>query len=133
MIAKNQAVEITSIGKVEVDSRDIPRHWSVSDVEGFLIVDEQYSEGLKDIQPGQRIAVIFYFHLSPAFSISDLSQTPPHGDRKKGIFSICSPLRPNPLGLSVLDVLDVNGNRIRVRGLDMLNGTPVLDIKPHIE
>lgn len=133
MTGKPHSVEMIPIGKVAVHASDIPRHWSVSELEGVLILDDQYREGLKDIQPGQRIVVIFQFHRSPVFSASALSQTPPHSDRELGVFSICSPRRPNPLGLSVLDVLEVTGNRIRVRGLDMLDGTPILDIKPHIE
>jgi tRNA-Thr(GGU) m(6)t(6)A37 methyltransferase TsaA len=133
MSGKQHSVEMTPIGTVEVRAREIPRHWSVSKVEGQLILNELYQEGLKDIQPGQRIAVIFHFHLSPAFSATALSQTPPHGERDLGIFSICSPVRPNPLGLSVLEVLEVKDNRIRVRGLDMQDGTPILDIKPHVE
>jgi tRNA (Thr-GGU) A37 N-methylase len=47
-----------------------------------------------------------------------------------GIFSICSPIRPNPIGLSVVEVLEVNGSDLRVRGLDMIDGTPILDLKP---
>ncbi len=49
-----------------------------------------------------------------------------------GIFSICSPVRPNPVGMSVLEVLEVEGARVYVKGLDMLDGTPILDIKPYI-
>ncbi len=50
-----------------------------------------------------------------------------------GVFSICSPIRPNPIGMSILEVLGVEGTTIRVKRLDMLEGTPILDIKPHIE
>ncbi len=60
-------------------------------------------------------------------------QTPPHRNESLGVFSICSPVRPNPIGLSVLEVLELNGGKIKVRGLDMLDGTPILDIKPNIE
>ncbi|MBW2264747.1 MAG: SAM-dependent methyltransferase, partial [Deltaproteobacteria bacterium] len=49
-----------------------------------------------------------------------------------GVFSICSPFRPNPIGMSVLKVVEVSGNTIFVRGLDMIDGTPILDIKPHV-
>lgn len=83
--------------------------------------------------PGQRIVVLFHFHRSPAFSPDMLCQTPPHRDGPLGVFSICSPKRPNAIGLSVLEVLEKEGSRVRVRGLDMIDGTPILDIKPHIE
>ena len=50
-----------------------------------------------------------------------------------GVFSTCSPIRPNPIGMSVVEVLGIRGTNIDVRGLDMLDSTPILDIKPHIE
>jgi tRNA (Thr-GGU) A37 N-methylase len=50
-----------------------------------------------------------------------------------GVFSICSPIRPNPIGMSLLEVVGIEGNRISVKGLDMEDGTPILDLKPHIE
>lgn len=133
MTVKKHSVSMSSIGMVKVREKNIPRHWSVSEVEGCLVLDRQYRNGLKDIQPGQHIVVIFHFHQSPAFSAAALTQTPPHGDREMGIFSTCSPVRPNPLGLSILEVLEVQENRIQVRGVDMLDGTPILDIKPHIK
>ena len=120
------------IGVVHTDAETIPRHWTVSDVEGTLVIDERYLEGLKDIKPRQRIVVIFHFHQSPDFDASYLTQTPRHRKKSLGVFSICSPVRPNPLGMSVLDVLGVEDNVIYVKGLDMLEGTPVLDIKPCI-
>ncbi len=121
------------IGFVQTDAEKIPRHWSVSDVEGTLVIDEEYLHGLKDIRAGQRIVVIFHFHRSPKFTSQFLSQTPPHRAEQLGVFSICSPIRPNPIGMSVLEVSGREGNVIYVKGLDMVDGTPILDIKPHVE
>ena len=59
-------------------------------------------------------------------------QKPPHRSEKLGVFSICSPFRPNPLGLSVVEVLEVKDNVILAKGLDMLDGTPILDLKPFV-
>ncbi len=126
-------IELRPIGFVRTDAEEIPRHWNVSDAEGTLVIDEEYLEGLKDIEPGQRIVVIFNFHRSPEFSSRFLRQTPPHSEKETGVFSICSPVRPNPIGMSILEVLDIKGATIRVRRLDMLDGTPILDIKPYIE
>lgn len=129
------SIEMEPIGFVRTDAGKIPRSWSVSDVEGALVVEEKYEVGLANIEPGQRIVVIFNFHESPAFSKRFLRQTPPHprhADRKMGIFSICSPVRPNPVGMSVLEVIGVVGRTVRVRGLDMRDGTPILDIKPWV-
>ena len=120
------------IGTAHTDATSIPRHWTVSDVEGTLVIDSEYREGLSDIAAGQRIVVLFHFHKSPPFSRDLLKQTPPHREQPLGVFSICSPRRPNPIGLSVLEVLARDGNVLRVRGMDMLDGTPILDIKPFV-
>jgi tRNA-Thr(GGU) m(6)t(6)A37 methyltransferase TsaA len=125
-------VEMKAIGYIRTGSKEIPRHWTVSDVEGTLDIHREYLEGLKDIKPGQRIVVIFYFHESPEFDPQFLVQTPPHRNEKLGVFSICSPKRPNPIGMSVYNVLAVEGNVIRVKGVDAFDGTPILDIKPFV-
>ena len=127
------SIELRPIGFVRTDVQELPRHWSVSDVEGTLVVDEEYSEGLRDIRAGQRIVVIFHFHRSPGFSPELLRQTSGQHGRETGVFSTCSPVRPNPIGMSIVEVLGTKGVGIDVRGLDMLNETPILDIKPHIE
>ncbi|MFO7875911.1 MAG: tRNA (N6-threonylcarbamoyladenosine(37)-N6)-methyltransferase TrmO [Desulfovermiculus sp.] len=126
-------VTLHPIGTLHTQESNIPRHWSLSKVEGTLEIDPQYAEGLRDIQPGQSIVVLFHFHNSPSFTEKLLVQTPPHKDQSFGVFSTCSPRRPNPIGLSVLEVLKVKGNVLEVKGVDMLDGTPILDIKPHIE
>ena len=126
------SIAMDPIGFVHTNAKKVPRHWTVSDVEGTLVIDEQYLKGLKDIKPRQRIVVIFYFHRSHGFDASYLTQTPPHRKKPLGVFSICSPIRPNPIGMSVLKVLGITNNIITVKGLDMLDGTPILDIKPCI-
>ena len=123
-------LEMEPIGLVSTEAKNIPRHWSLSDVEGKLIINERYREGLSDISIGQRIFVIFNFHLSPKFTPDFIRVKPPGHDRALGVFSTGSPFRPNPIGLSVLEVLGREGNVIRVKGLDMVDQTPILDIKP---
>ncbi|MDI6796929.1 MAG: TrmO family methyltransferase, partial [Desulfatibacillaceae bacterium] len=76
--------------------------------------------------------VLFVFHKSQAFTKDLLVQKPPHKNRPMGVFSICSPIRPNPIGLSVLSVDKVEKNVISVTGIDMFDGTPIIDIKPFI-
>lgn len=119
------------IGYVRTEAKEIPRHWSISEVTGELVIHPEYKEGLRDIKPGEKIVVLFCFHRSPPFTQDKLIQKPPHRSEKKGVFSTCSPIRPNPIGLSVLEVLEVRGNIIKVKGLDMFDGTPILDIKPY--
>jgi tRNA-Thr(GGU) m(6)t(6)A37 methyltransferase TsaA len=127
------SIELRTIGFVRTDAEELPRHWSVSDVEGTLVIDEQFSEGVRDIEPGQRIVVIFNFHRSPEFSPEFLRQTSGHNGSEMGVFSICSPIRPNPIGMSVVEVLGIRDANIDVRRLDIMDGTPILDIKPYIE
>jgi tRNA (adenine37-N6)-methyltransferase len=127
-------IEMEPIGFVSTDAEKIPRSWAVSDVEGALIIDESYVEGLRDIQPGKRIYVIFQFHRSPKFDPQYIRIKPPVRNHEKevGVFSTHSPIRPNPIGLSLLEVLGIDGNVVQVKGLDMLDGTPILDIKPEV-
>lgn len=123
-------IEMKAIGIIHTKETNIPRHWTLSDVEGTLIIDENYLAGLRDIHVGERIVVLFYFHKSPDFTSNYLFQTPPHEQKPKGVFSICSPIRPNPIGMSIVRVVAVLNNGLQVQGLDMVDGTPVLDIKP---
>ena len=123
-------IEINPIGFVSTNSEEIPRSWEVSDVEGALIIDETYLEGLADIKSGQRIWVIFHLHKSPKFTDQFMRIKPPIHDKKVGVFSTHSPIRPNPIGMSLLEVIGIENNIIRVKGLDMIDKTPILDIKP---
>lgn len=122
------------IGHVRTDTPDsaTPHHWSASDIEGTLDIHPRYREGARDIQAGQKIVVLFHFDRSPPFGDDMLTQIPRQRRHRKGVFSICTPRRPNAIGMSVLSVLSVDGGRIRVKGVDMFDGTPILDIKPHV-
>ncbi len=126
-------IEFIPIGFVKTDEKEIPRHWSISDAEGKIIINEKYIEGLKDIRQGQKIIVIFHFHKSPEFNSGYLIQKPPHKEMEMGVFSTCSPVRPNAIGFSIVEVTGIQGNIISVRGIDMIDSTPVLDIKPVVE
>jgi tRNA-Thr(GGU) m(6)t(6)A37 methyltransferase TsaA len=125
-------VTMEPIGYVRTQATSLPRHWSLSEEVGTLEIHPEFAQGLKDISAGQQIVVLFHFHKSASFRPDFLVQTPPHKDRAMGVFSICSPRRPNPIGLSVLEVTGIEGTSVQVRRLDMLDGTPILDIKPHI-
>jgi tRNA (adenine37-N6)-methyltransferase len=127
------SIELTAIGFVRTSAEDIPRHWSISDVVGTLEIKKEYVKGLLGIEVGQRIVVLFDFNRSPAFSPEFLIQTSGDSGRETGVFSTCSPIRPNPIGLSIVEVIKIDGANIDIRGLDMLDGTPILDIKPHVE
>jgi tRNA-Thr(GGU) m(6)t(6)A37 methyltransferase TsaA len=127
------AIQFEPIGTVHTDAERVPRHWTVSDLEGTLEIDPRYEEGLRDIGPGRRILVLFHFHKGKPFTPDHLVQQPPVHRQDRGVFSTCSPVRPNLIGHSIVDVLSREGHLIRVKGIDMLDGTPILDIKPYTE
>jgi len=94
-----------------------------------IVLDPSFAEGLRGIHVGQDILVSFWFHRSEDYTLLQH----PRGDRtrqKRGVFALRSSRRPNPLGLSQVTVLAVEGVVLRVRGLDAVDGTPVLDLKP---
>ena len=89
----------------------------------------EFAPGLLDIEGFSHLYVIWAFDRSEGF---DLMAHPPSDNRPHGVFATRSPLRPNPIALSVVELLARDGNKLRVRGLDMLDGTPILDIKPYL-
>jgi len=109
---------------------DVPFNWPMSSLEGDIEIFEEYSEGLRGVEDLDYIVVIFFFHKST--KDYSLLQKPPHHDGVRGVFSICSPFRPNPIGLSVVRLLSVKDNILHVKNIDMIDGTPILDIKPYI-
>ncbi len=99
------------------------------DAEGALEIRAELEPGLSDIEGFSHLFVIWAFDRSDGF---DLTVRPPSDNRPHGQFATRSPRRPNPIGLTVVELLAREGNRLRVRGLDMLDGTPILDIKPYL-
>jgi tRNA-Thr(GGU) m(6)t(6)A37 methyltransferase TsaA len=95
---------------------------------GTIEVFPEFAEALDDIEGFSHIIVLFHFHRAGK---AKLKAVPPGQSRPRGIFSTRSPHRPNPVGLSVLKLLRRDGRRLRVSGLDLIDGTPVLDIKPY--
>ena len=97
--------------------------------EGTVEVFPEYADGLRDVEGFSHLILVYCFHRSRPFS---LLQVPFLDTVERGVFAIRSPSRPNPIGLSVVELLAVEGARLRVRGVDMVDGTPLLDIKPYI-
>ena len=109
---------------------DIPKGLGAKhDAEGELEILPEFAPGLLDIEGFSHLYVIWAFDRSEGF---DLMAHPPSDNRPHGVFATRSPLRPNPIALSVVELLARDGNKLRVRGLDMLDGTPILDIKPYL-
>ena len=97
--------------------------------EGRLEVLPEYAEGLFDVDGFSHLYVIWVFDRAGGF---ELVGTPPCDDRPHGIFASRAPRRPNPLGLTVVELVRREGSTLHLRGIDMLDGTPVLDIKPYL-
>ncbi len=112
----------------DVDPRRNTRPDGFSDVRGELEIDPAFALGLKDIASFSHLIVIFAFHKSGP---GHLLVKPPCQARRRGVFSTRSPHRPNPIGMTIVRLLGRRGNILKVSGVDMLEGTPILDIKPY--
>jgi tRNA-Thr(GGU) m(6)t(6)A37 methyltransferase TsaA len=99
------------------------------DAEGVLEIEPELAEGLTDIDGFSHLIVLWVFDRAEGFA---LLATPPGGTMAHGVFSTRSPHRPNPIGLTVVELLRREGNRLHVHGVDMTDGTPLLDIKPYL-
>ena len=128
----NEFFNIRPIGYMRHNHSEVPRHCSVSNLEAEIIINKEYLLGIRDIKSGDTINVLFYFHNSPSFTSERLIAKPPHLGEERGVFSTCSPVRPNPIGFSTVEVVDVIDNIIRIKHVDMIDGTPVIDIKPYV-
>ena len=96
------------------------------DVEAKMIINEEYLESMSSMKAGEEYMVLFYFHKSKGFK----QRVPFMGNGPiKGLFSTHAPNRPNPIGVSTIRIKEIDGNVITFTGVDMLDGTPVLDIK----
>jgi tRNA-Thr(GGU) m(6)t(6)A37 methyltransferase TsaA len=96
---------------------------------GVLKILPEYEAGLTDIEGLSHLFVIWEFDRSQGF---ELVGTPPCDQRAHGVFATRSPRRPNPIGLTIVELLGREGADLHVKGVDMLDGTPILDIKPYL-
>ena len=99
------------------------------DADGVLKILPEFEPGLTDIEGFSHLFVLWEFDRSQGF---ELLGTPPSDNRQHGVFATRSPYRPNPIGLTVVELLRRDGTDLYVRGVDMLDGTPILDIKPYL-
>ena len=124
---------LRSIGSVRSpykETREIPKGLGAKhEAEGVLEILPEFEAGLTDIEGFSHLIVIWIFDRSEGF---ELLGTPPSDNRPHGVFATRSPRRPNPIGLTVVELLRREGSRLHVRGIDMLEGTPILDIKPYL-
>ena len=111
-------------------TKDIPKGFGAKhEAEGVLEILPQFEAGLADIEGFSHLIVLWVFDRAEGF---DLVAKPPIDDRTHGVFATRSPRRPNPIGLTVVELLRRGGRSLHVRGVDMLDGTPILDVKPYL-
>lgn len=121
------------IGVVRCDYSDtsqIPKGCGAEhNAEGVLEISTEFEQGLTDIEGFSHLFVIWVFNQSEGY---DLLVTPPTDNQPHGVFATRAPWRPNPIGLTVVELIKRDGCRLQVRGIDMIDGTPILDIKPYL-
>jgi tRNA (adenine37-N6)-methyltransferase len=112
------------------ETKSIPKGLGAKhEAEGVLEILPEFEDGLTDIEGFSHLFVIWAFDRSEGY---DLIGSPPFEERPHGVFATRSPRRPNPIALTVVELLGREGCLLRVRGVDMLDGTPILDIKPYM-
>ena len=124
-----QIINFRVIGRVENEFDQSNALDQIRSSEARIVLDPLLVEGLIGLEPGQQIMVVFYFHLFDGYELLQH----PRGNQsrpKRGVFALRSPRRPNPIGVTVAELVGIQGNVLYVRGLDAIDGTPVLDLKP---
>ena len=112
------------------ERKKLPRQAALArHVEAVVELDPEYVDGLSDLEGFSHIILLTHLHRSEGFS---LRVTPPVDTELRGLFATRSPRRPNSIGFSVVRLENIEGNRLHIWGADMVDGTPLLDIKPYI-
>ncbi len=113
------------------ETSSIPRGLGAKhDAEGALEILPEFEAGLMDIEGFSHLYVLWAFDRAEGFDL--IAHPPTDEKRPHGVFATRSPRRPNPIALSTVELLGRDGASLRVRGVDMLDGTPILDIKPYL-
>jgi len=98
-------------------------------IAGTIEIYPEFTEGLKDLEGFSHIILIYHFHLSKGYS---LKVTPFMDENLRGVFATRAPKRPNPIGISVVKLRKIEGNILNIEDVDIIDGTPLLDIKPYV-
>ena len=125
-------MEFQAIGHIRtpyLTRADMPVQPSGGEVNGHIEMSSEWADGLRDLDGFSHLIVLYLFHC-----VSDVRLTviPFLDDQPRGLFATRAPTRPNPIGLSVLRLHEINGNILEVGGVDMLDRTPLIDIKPYV-
>ncbi|MPM53222.1 hypothetical protein SDC9_99987 [bioreactor metagenome] len=125
-----EKIEFTPIGYVENDYFEPEYKEEVYQKVSKIILREDLVDGLYRIEELEKLYILFYFSKSEGYKLIHRRR---YDGEMSGIFASRSPVRPNGIGLTIVELLKVEGNVLHVKGLDAINGTPVLDIKPYIK
>jgi tRNA-Thr(GGU) m(6)t(6)A37 methyltransferase TsaA len=107
---------------------ECPKNGAESDAVCTIALEARYAAGLQDVPGCTHLIALYWMHRAPRNLVA---QRPFHYGETRGVFALRSPARPNPIALSVVELVAVAGPELRVRGLDCLDGTPLLDLKPY--
>jgi tRNA-Thr(GGU) m(6)t(6)A37 methyltransferase TsaA len=127
----NREIVIKPIGFIRSPITDLdkaPRLGSEDSIMGDLVVGAEYQDAFLGLEPGQKIVILYWMHLAER----DMFQVHPRKDYsrpKRGVFSTRSPQRPNPIAIDTVEIIEIKGTVLKVRGLDAMDGTLLLDIK----
>ncbi|MFW9897464.1 MAG: tRNA (N6-threonylcarbamoyladenosine(37)-N6)-methyltransferase TrmO [Candidatus Thorarchaeota archaeon] len=110
--------------------KGIPIQSTISTAEGKIEIFTEYKDGLKDLSDFSHIYCLYYFDMVKL--PVPLQSKPFLDNEKRGVFAIRTPFRPNPIGLSILEVIEINDNIIHITNVDILDKTPILDLKPYV-
>jgi tRNA-Thr(GGU) m(6)t(6)A37 methyltransferase TsaA len=127
--------ELQPIGWVEsplVDPAAAPKQGNEGSPDAWLVIDERFSEGLRDLQAGDEVMVLTWLDRADRSLLVVRPRDNP-ANPLRGVFSTRSQDRPNPIGLHRVRILEIQGTRIRVRDLEALDRTPILDLKPVLD
>lgn len=114
--------------KEDIQTKNYSNARGFDSIEGELEIFKEYEAGLKDTEGFSHLIIIYAFHKSERFKLHTI---PFRDDTLRGVFSTRSPHRPNPIGFTIVKIIERKGNILKVGGLDMIEGTPILDIKPY--
>lgn len=126
----SEVIEMVPVGYVESDYLEPVYNEEVYDQVSKIVIKEEFKDGLYRIEDFEKLYILFYFSKSKGYKLIHRRR---YDGEISGVFASRSPYRPNGIGLTVVELLKVEGNVLHVKGLDAINGTPVLDIKPYIK
>jgi formylmethanofuran dehydrogenase subunit E len=125
---KKNMIGIREIGRINSSYKQPADPFEMRKQKSTIVIHEEYEEGLYRIEENKYLQVIFNFHLSDGYRLKG----PTYHGEVKGVFACCSPRRPGAIGLTTVELLVREGRKLIVKGLDAVDGTPVLDIKPYV-